>query len=72
MPAMLDGGHGTRWAAGTSKLATSANSMSDRDTVALRRQAVNIATASFRCCRPNLWLGGIAPHSAQILVSSSS
>jgi len=72
MPSMLDGDHGIRWAAGTSKLATSANSTSDRDTVVLRKRAVNTATQSFRCCRPNLGFGGISAHSAQILVSSSS
>jgi hypothetical protein len=72
MPATLDGGYGTRWAAGTSKLTASANSTPDRDIVALCGQAVNIATPSFRCCRPNLWLGGISAHSARILVSSSS
>ena len=72
MPAMLDGDHGIRWAAGTSKLAKSANSPSDLDTVVLRKQAVNTATPSFRCCRPNLGFGRISAHGAQLLVLSSS
>jgi hypothetical protein len=71
MPALAKGCHGTRGAPGTSKLAASANSTSDRDIVAVRRQAVSIATTPFRHCRPSLWWDGISTHSAQILVSSS-
>jgi hypothetical protein len=71
-PALLDGCHGMGVAAGTSEVTASGNSISDRDIIALRGQAVNIATTSLRYRRPNLRLGGISAHSAQNLVSSSS